>query len=81
MSILNNLLHPIKATQKWAITKLLEGIVNEIPEVKSRVAAIWELHKDEIFEKVKKAIHKAISDFIKKKIEEQRATNFVESDN
>ena len=48
-----NIFHPIQSLQKWAITKLLEGFVKAIPEAKSKIALIWELHKDEIFEKPK----------------------------
>lgn len=81
MSILTNIFHTVQSLQKWAITKLLEGFVKEIPEVKSRIALIWELHKDEIFEKVTTAIKKTITDFIKKKIEEQRTATYIQSDN
>lgn len=76
-----NIFHPIQSLQKWAITKLLEGFVKAIPEAKSRIALIWELHKDEIFEKVTSAIKKTITDFIKKKMEEQRTKTFIQSDN
>ena len=81
MSILSKIIHPVKSLEKWALTKLLEGFIHNIPYAKEKVKDIWEQHKYEIFEKVKKAMQKAISDFIKKKVEEQGATLLVQSDN
>ena len=69
MSILSNILHPIKSLQKWALTRLIEGFVKELPDAKEKILKIWEQHKYEIFEKVKKAIQKVITDFIKAKME------------
>lgn len=81
MSILTNLLHPIKAVEQWAFNRFLEKVLKQIPESKKRLAELWEQHKEEIYEKVKKAIKKAITDFIAKKIEESRNKVLVESDN
>ena len=81
MSILSNILHPIKAIEKWALQNFLKNIIAELPNAKEKVLAIWKEHKNEIFEKVKKSIYKAITDFIKKKMEESTNKNYVESDN
>ena len=81
MSILTNLLHPIKAIEQWAFHRFLEKVLKQIPESKKRLAELWEQHKEEIYEKVKTAIKKAITDFIAKKIEEQRNKALVESNN
>lgn len=81
MSILNKILHPIKSIEQWAFNRFLEKVLKQIPESKRKLAELWEQHKEEIYEKVKKAIKKAITDFIAKKMEEQRNKVLVESDN
>lgn len=81
MSILNNILHPVKSLQKWALQKLFQKFINELPSGKRKLAELWEENKDEIFEKIKKAIRKTILDFFKKKMEEPQDNIYVESDN
>lgn len=81
MSILTNLLHPIKSIEQWAFHRFLEKVLKQIPESKKRLAELWEQHKEEIYEKVKTAIKKAITDFIAKKMEEQRNKVLVQSNN
>ena len=81
MSILTNILHPIKALEQWALKNFLKNIIESLPDAKEKILQIWEEHKYEIFEKVKKAMHKAITDFIRKKMEEQGTALIVESDN
>lgn len=53
--------------------KILEGIIKDVleklPEYKEYAILLFAEHKDEILEKVKHAIEKAIKDFISKKIE------------
>ena len=81
MSILNKILHPIKSIEQWAFNRFLEKVLKQIPESKKRLAELWEAHKEEIYDKVKKAIKKAITDFITKKMEESRNKVLVESNN
>ena len=81
MSILSKILHPIKSIEQWAFNRFLEKVLKQIPESKKRLAELWELHKEEIYEKVKKAIQKTATDILAKKIEEQRNKVLVQSDN
>lgn len=57
---------------KFIRKKLLEGIIKDlaskIPEIKDNAKIFIELHKDEIIEKVKEAIVKAIKNFIASKL-------------
>ena len=61
----------IKWLEKWALKRLLKRVAEQIPMAQDRLATIWQEHKDEIFEKVTKAIKKAVSDVIKKALEKQ----------
>lgn len=71
----------IKWLEKWALKRFIERVLKQIPESKRKITGLWELHKEDIYEKVKKAIKKTITDFICKKMEEQRNKSLVESNN
>lgn len=46
--------------EKWALKRLLKRVVDTMPQAKEKVSEVWEEHKDEIVEKVKKAIKTAV---------------------
>lgn len=46
--------------EKWALKRLLKRVVDNMPQAKEKVSEAWEEHKDEIVEKVKKAIKTAV---------------------
>ena len=56
---------------KWIKKKILKSIIKdvtkELPIYKRKAIAMVEEHKDEVLEKVKQAIKKAVMDFIKSK--------------
>ena len=56
---------------KWIKKKILKSIIKdvtkELPIYKRKAVQMIEDNKDEIFEKVKQAIKKAVMDFIKSK--------------
>lgn len=56
---------------KWIRTKILKGIIKdllgEIPSIKNKALKYFEAHHEEILEKVKIAIKKAIMDFTAEK--------------
>ena len=49
-----------KFLEKWALQRLLKRVVENLPQAKEKVSEAWEEHKDEIVEKVKKAIKTAV---------------------
>ncbi len=56
---------------KWIRTKILKGIIKdligEIPSMKQKALKFFEVYHDEILEKVKLAIKKAVLDFTAEK--------------
>ena len=56
---------------KWIKKKILKSIIKdvtrELPIYKRKAIAMVEEHKDEVLDKVKQAIKKAVMDFIKSK--------------
>lgn len=46
--------------EKWALKRLLKRVVDNMPQAKEKVSEAWEEHKDEIVEKVEKAIKTAV---------------------
>lgn len=57
---------------KWVRNKILKGLVKDIvkaiPTIKEEGLKLIEEHKDEVLEKVTKAIKKAVVSFINSKI-------------
>lgn len=57
---------------KFIRRKIIEGIIKDIvkdmPKFKEMAILLVEEHKDEILEKIKKAIKKVITNFIKTKL-------------
>jgi uncharacterized protein YlzI (FlbEa/FlbD family) len=55
----------------WIKKKILKSIINDVtkqlPTYKKKAVAIVEEHKDEVLDKVKEYIKKAVMDFIKSK--------------
>ena len=49
-----------KFIEKWALQRFLKRVANNIPQAKGKIAQIWEERKEEIFEKVCKAIKTTI---------------------
>lgn len=61
----------LKKIEKWALQRLLKRAMEKIPEAKGKIAQIWDLYSDEIFEKVVEAIEKTIATIIKKALAKQ----------
>ena len=61
-------LSPISWLKKKVLESLAKDIVKAVPTIKQEGLKLIEEHKDEIIEKIKKAIKKAVVDFINSKI-------------
>ena len=61
-------LSPISWVKKKVIESLVKDIVKAVPTIKAEGLKLIEEHKDEVIEKAKKAIKKAVVDFINSKI-------------
>ena len=66
-----NILHPIQSLQKWALIKLLKGIVKNLPIAQEQLNHIWRRYSDEICEKVETAIEQIVVKVIKKAMERE----------
>ena len=61
-------LSPISWFKKKVLESLAKDIVKSVPIIKAEGLKLIEEHKDEVIEKTKKAIKKAVVDFINSKI-------------
>lgn len=73
MSILNNILHPVKAIKEAVLKNIIKDLLNKLPELKQAGLNYLKGHKDEILETVKKAIISALKKFIEQKKKETKA--------
>lgn len=73
MSILNNILHPVKAIKKAILKNIIKDALAKLPELKQVGLNYLRTHKDEILEAVKKAIISAVKKFIESKAKEAKA--------
>lgn len=64
-------LSPISWFKKKVIESLVKDVVKAVPTIKAEGLKLIEEHKDEVIEKTKKAIKKAVVDFINSKINNQ----------
>ena len=81
MKLLENLFHPVKSLEKWAIERILKRAIETIPQIKAKIPQIWEEHKDEIEAKVAAAIKQTVLKVIKKALEKQGITILDTSNN
>jgi vacuolar-type H+-ATPase subunit H len=58
----------IKFLKKKLLKSIVNDIVKELPEIKEQAVTLAKEHSDEIIEKVKEAIVKAVKDFIASKV-------------
>lgn len=63
-----NILHPIKSLEQWALKRLLHRSLEGLNIAKEDLKEYWELHEDEIYTKVGKAIKNTVVDIITKAI-------------
>ena len=77
MSILTNILHPIKAFNDAMLKNIIKRALEHLPELKQAGLNYLKDHKDEILETVKKAIISALKKFIEAKTKEAK-TKIVE---
>lgn len=63
-----NILHPIKSLEQWALKRLLQRSLEGLNIAKEDLKEYWELHEDEIYAKVGKAIKNTVVDIITKAI-------------
>lgn len=68
---MNKILHPIQAIQEWALKKLLQRIVDELPATEEKLKQIWKEHEDEIWDKAMEAIKTTITNLVSKALEKQ----------
>lgn len=61
-------LSPISWFKKKVLESLVKDIVKAVPTIKAEGLKLIEEHKDEVIEKAKKAIKKAVVDFVNSKI-------------
>jgi hypothetical protein len=73
MSILNNILHPVKAIKNAILKNFIKDALEKLPELKAQGLNYLKEHKDEILETVKKAIIAALKKFIEQKKKETKA--------
>ena len=73
MSILKNILHPIKAFNNMILKNFIKDALEHIPELKQAGLNYLRTHRDEILEAVKKAIISAVKKFIKAKAKTVKA--------
>lgn len=73
MSILNNILHPVKAINEAILKNFIKNALEHLPELKQAGLNYLRTHKNEILEAVKKAIISAIKKFIENKTKEAKA--------
>lgn len=66
--------------EKFFFKRILKKIAKLIPYGQDRIKELWEQNKDEMVEKAKEAIEKAIKDVIKKALEKQ-GIHIVDSSN
>lgn len=57
--------------EKFFFKRILKKIAKLIPYGQDRIKELWEQNKDEMVEKAKEAIEKAIKDVIKRALEKQ----------
>lgn len=57
-----------KWIKKKILKSIIKSIVKEMPVYKAKALALVEEHKDEIIEKAKEAIKKAIREFLDSKV-------------
>lgn len=76
-----NILHPIQALQKWAILKVVKGIVKELPFSPQIIQKVWKEHDEEIAEKVTGCIENVVVKIFKKALAKQGITFLDNSDN
>lgn len=81
MKLLENLFHPVKSLEKWAIERILKRAIGVIPQIRAKIPQIWEEHKDEIEAKVAAAIKQTVLKVIKKALEKQGITLLDSSNN
>lgn len=63
-----NIFHPIKSLEQWALKRLLQRALEGLNIAKTDIQEYWELHEDEIYAKVGKAIKNTVVDIISKAI-------------
>lgn len=68
---MEKILHPIKSIQKWALKKLLQKAVNNLPATEEKLKEIWKSHEDEIWDKVMEAIKTTVINIVSKALEKQ----------
>jgi len=73
MSILNNILHPIKAINNAILKNFIKDALEKLPELKQMGLNYLRTHADEILEAVKKAIISAVKKFIEQKKKDAKA--------
>lgn len=73
MSILENILHPVKAVNNALLKNFIKQALEHIPELKQAGLNYLRTHKDEILAAVKKAIITAVKKFIESKSKEIKA--------
>ena len=73
MSILNNILHPIKAINNAILKNFIKDALEKLPELKQTGLNYLKEHADEILEAVKKAIISAVKKFIEQKKKDAKA--------
>ena len=73
MSILTNILHPIKAINNALLKNFIKQALEHIPELKQAGLNYLKDHSDEILAAVKKAIVSAVKKFIESKAKEVKA--------
>jgi hypothetical protein len=74
MKLLENLFHPVKSLEKWAIERILKRAVQAIPQIKAKLPQIWEEHHEEIETKVAAVIRQTVLKVVKKALEKQGIT-------
>jgi hypothetical protein len=77
MSIINNILHPVKAINNAILKNFIKDALEKLPELKQIGLNYLRTHADEILEAVKKAIISALKKFIESKTKEAK-TKIVE---
>jgi hypothetical protein len=58
----------IKFLKKKLLKSIVNDIAKELPEIKEQAVTLAKEHSDEIIEKIKEAIVKAVKDFIASKV-------------
>lgn len=73
MSILNNILHPVKAIKETILKNIIKDALKKLPELKQAGLNYLKEHKDEILETVKKAVVSAVKKFIENKAKDAKS--------